>query len=411
MSLLTGQSSMTGPIHVTGLGTISAIGCNTVESLNALREGRSGIGRLTLFDSVHQDQLPVGEVKRSNMDLKQLAGLNSELTCSRTTLLGLIAAREAFERAGLEKTGTLRMGLISGTSVGGMDCTERFFTAFHQDRDAGFLRDVIDHDCGAGTELIADRLGVKGYLTTISTACSSAANAIMLGGKLIRSGRLDCVIAGGCDSLVKFTLNGFASLKILDSRETRPFDEDRAGLNLGEGAGFLVLQSEKSLSVTGKEPLCRLSGYANTCDAFHQTASSPEGEGAYQAMEKAVKQAGLKPADIDYLNAHGTGTRNNDLSEAKAMDRLFGADMPPFGSTKPFTGHTLGAAGGVEAVFSCLSILEKIIYSNLHWKTAMKELPLEPVKSSIDGQTIHHVLSNSFGFGGNDTTLVFSKNV
>jgi 3-oxoacyl-[acyl-carrier-protein] synthase-1 len=179
---------------------------------------------------------------------------------------------------------------------------------------------------------------------------------------------------------------------------------------LGEGAGFVVLESEELLMKTGKVPLCRLSGYANTNDAFHQTTSSPNGEGAYLTMEKAIIRAGIKVSDIDYINLHGTGTDNNDLSEGMALIRLFGNNIPPFSSTKSYIGHTLGAAGGIEAVFSVLSITEKLIFPNLFFREPIEELGFSPVKDLISDARVQNVLSNSFGFGGNNTSLIFSTN-
>jgi 3-oxoacyl-[acyl-carrier-protein] synthase-1 len=247
-------------------------------------------------------------------------------------------------------------------------------------------------------------------VSTISTACSSSANSIMFGARLIKHGMLDRVLAGGSDSMSKFTLNGFNTLMILDKHHCRPFDKSRTGLNLGEGAAFLVLESEESLG--SRTPLCELSGYANANDAYHQTASSPDGYGPYLSMKAALETAlsvhGINPGAIGYINAHGTGTDNNDLTEGIAIERIFGDSIPPVSSTKPFTGHTLGAAAAVEAVISILSIQNKMIFPNLNFKEKIDELHFEPVKELIKGTELKHVLSNSFGFGGNDSTLIFS---
>jgi 3-oxoacyl-[acyl-carrier-protein] synthase-1 len=220
---------------------------------------------------------------------------------------------------------------------------------------------------------------------------------------------LDVVVAGGTDALTKFTLNGFNTLMILDQKFCQPFDENRKGLNLGEGAGYLVLVSEKIAATLGINPFCRLSGYCNANDAYHQTASSPSGTGSYLAMKGALEKAGLKPAEISYINLHGTGTANNDIAEGTAISSLFEPRYPPMSSTKSFTGHTLGASGGVEAVFSVLSILHGLIYPNLRFETQMKELPFKPETVFRKGAPVDHVLSNSFGFGGNCSSLIFSK--
>jgi 3-oxoacyl-[acyl-carrier-protein] synthase-1 len=211
------------------------------------------------------------------------------------------------------------------------------------------------------------------------------------------------------DALSRFTLNGFNSLMILDKDFCRPFDRSRAGLNLGEGAGYLVLESESLAGRLGAEQLCRLSGYANTNDAYHQTASSPGGEAACEAMVRALEMSGIGPGDIGYINVHGTGTENNDAAEGAAMLRLFGKNPPPFSSTKPFTGHTLGAAAGLEAVFSVMALREGLIFPSLGFSEPIEELGLVPETVFREGEQIRHVLSNSFGFGGNNSSLIFSK--
>ena len=316
----------------------------------------------------------------------------------------MLAAREAVDDARLDLN-TLRVGFISSTSVGGMDLSEHFYNAFKKDNRKGRLREVISHDCGASTEMIADYLKINDFVTTISTACSSAANAIMLGARMIRNGQLDTAIVGGTDALCKFTLNGFNSLMILDKEHCRPFDASRAGLNLGEGAGYIVLQSEKLLR---KEPYCLLSGYSNVNEAFHQTGSSPEGNGPFWSMTEAIAKSEIPPEEIDYINVHGTGTPSNDLSEGLAIRRIFGDKTPPFSSVKAFIGHTLGASEGIEAVYSVLSVYHGCIYPNLNFKEPIGENKLMPETSFREGLPIRNVLSNSFGFGGNDSSILFS---
>jgi 3-oxoacyl-(acyl-carrier-protein) synthase len=279
-------------------------------------------------------------------------------------------------------------------------------SALRQDRR---LRDGVHHECGSVTELVADRLGIRHFVSTVSTACSSSANAILFGARMIRQGQLDVVIAGGTDALARFTLNGFNSLMILDPSFCRPFDEHRKGLNLGEGAGYVVLVSDDVAGTLDRSPMVRLSGYCNANDAYHQTASSPDGTGSFLAMQGALTKAGLQPSDISYINLHGTGTQNNDLAEGTAIKTLFAPHYPPASSTKSFTGHTLGGCGGVETVFSVMAITEGIIYPNLRLETPMKELPFVVETTFRNQENIRHVLSNSFGFGGNCTSLIFSK--
>jgi 3-oxoacyl-[acyl-carrier-protein] synthase-1 len=289
-----------------------------------------------------------------------------------------------------------------------MGTTENLWMDYlNTEKSGDWLKYIESHECGDSTEAIADSIGVKDFLSTISTACSSSANSIMLGARMIKQGLLDRVIVGGTDCLSKFTINGFSTLMILDKDHCKPFDAQRQGLNLGEGAGFIVIESEKAAK--GKEILCELSGYGNANDAYHQTASSPEGAGAYLAMEKAFKVSGLKPSDISYINAHGTGTQINDLSEGTALDKMFDKKVPMISSTKAFTGHTLGACGGIEAVFSVLAIKHNMVYPNLNHVNQMPEISFTPVKELKKDQKIDHVLSNSFGFGGNTSALIFSR--
>jgi 3-oxoacyl-(acyl-carrier-protein) synthase len=393
-------------VHVVGTGLITAIGHSVFDSLQSLKNEISGVGSLTLFDSIHRD-LPVAEVKISNQALAER--LNLPRSLPRAALLGVHAAHEALKNSGVQNLNKWNAGLISATTVGGMDKIENFISYFIADPTSGKLRDVIHHGCGNSTELIADALGINGFVSTVNTACSSSVNSIILAARLIREGMLDIAVAGGTDALTKFTLNGFNSLLILDKQSCRPFDASRAGLNLGEGAGFLVLVSDKVLIDEKINPICKVVGYGNANDAYHQTASSPAGRGSFNAMEAALKMSGLLPSAIDYINLHGTGTLNNDLSEGTAIKRLFGDELPKLSSTKGFTGHTLGASGGIEAVFSALAISEQCIFPNLRFETPMPELNIRP-QTKFEQTEVSHVMSNSFGFGGNCSSIIFSKN-
>ncbi|MDR0892940.1 MAG: beta-ketoacyl-[acyl-carrier-protein] synthase family protein [Mediterranea sp.] len=389
-------------VYVSGVGVVSGIGIGVEENMEALRQGRHGMGKVTLFPTTLD--VPVSEVKLSNAALKQRLSLSAGRTFSRTALLGMMAGAEALRDASVDPS-SLRIGLLSATSVGGMDLSERFYETFREDHRKGRLRQVASHDCGASTEQMAAYLGTTHYVTTISTACSSAANAIILGARLVRQGVLDVAIAGGTDALCRFTLNGFHSLMILDRAHCRPFDNSRAGLNLGEGAGYVVLQAASTLRRT---PYCELSGYANVNEAYHQTGSSPDGDGAWRSMGEALRMAGVAPHEVSYINVHGTGTPDNDLSESKALRRIFGEEVPPFSSVKPFIGHTLGASEGIEAVYSILAIQRGVMYPSLNFTTPIAETGLVPLTQLREGTSIHHVLSNAFGFGGNDSSLLFS---
>lgn len=394
-------------IFIAGTGIISAIGNNVVENLASLEREEAGIGEMKTLHSVHRTKLPVAEVKMSNGQLATLAGL--PVKTPRAALLSTIAAKEALQNAAIKNFNELRTGFISANTVGGMDKTESFFETYIKDSQAGRLRDIVSHECGAITELVAEKLGIKEFVSTINTACSSSANAIFLAARLIRQEVLDVAVAGGTDALTRFTLNGFNTLMIVDRQYCQPFDENRRGLNLGEGAGYIVLISEKIANTLPQLPPCVFSGSCNANDAYHQTASSPDGTGSYLAMKGALEKSGLQPADIDYINLHGTGTQNNDMAEGTAIQSLFHGYYPPMSSTKSFTGHTLGASGGIEAVFSVLALQHGLIYPNLRLQTPMKNFPFVPEKHFRKGVPVRHVLSNSFGFGGNCSSLIFSK--
>lgn len=394
---------MANDVFVAGLGCISALGYGVEKQIESLVSGKSGIVPLTLFETMHE--VVAGEVALSNTELREMLKLSAGKEYSRTTLLGLAAAKEALEDSGLNPS-EHRIGLISATSVGGMDISELFYREYLPDNRRGRLRQLTGHDCGASTQFIYDHLGLNSFCTTINTACSSANNAIMLGSRMIKAGMVDAVIAGGTDSLCRFTVNGFSSLGILDSKYCRPFDATREGLNLGEGAGYLLLVSDKLKSA---KRYSRVAGYSNTNDAFHQTASSASGEGAYMAMSGALEMSHLDKSEIGYINVHGTGTPNNDSSEATALKRLFGENIPPYSSTKGFTGHTLGAAGGIESVFTVLSIYGGYIWPNLNFSERMEECDVPPQTSVEREVEIRSAMTNSFGFGGNCTTLIFDK--
>jgi 3-oxoacyl-(acyl-carrier-protein) synthase len=394
---------MISKAYIAGSGIVTSIGNNVTEHLASFTAGKAGISAPEYLKTNHT--FPVGEIKMSNEALAKHIGIPASLP--RTALLSIMAAKEAWLPLAAKAKG-LRIAFISANTVGGMDLTEHFYTSFKDDKTAGANDDVRYHECGAITELTTKALGLDCWSTTISTACSSSANSIMMGAKLIANDRYDIVIAGGADSLSRFTLNGFNSLMILDKELCRPFDQNRKGLNLGEGAAYLVLANELAIAQLEVKPIACVSGYANANDAHHQTASSPEGKGNQLAMNQAMKQADITPTQIDYINLHGTGTQNNDDSEGAAVQAIFGTDVPAASSTKAFTGHTLGAAGSVEAVFSLLSIREQICLPHLRLETPIETLNWKPV-TALKAMKVDHVLSNSFGFGGNCSSLVISK--
>lgn len=398
-------------IAITGEGIVSAIGLNKQEVLQSLLKKQSGIGKMKHLQSIHHE-LAVGEVDLSNEKMKEILGIPASQMMSRTALMGIIAIQQALDDANIiiddilaqKKRGEhLRIALVSGTTVGGMDITELCFDNLNEESDLEFLH---HHDCGSSTNFMAQHFGIFTEVTTLSTACSSAANAIMFGARLLKHGYADIVVAGGTEALSRFHLNGFNSLMILDHQQCRPFDNTRAGLNLGEGAAFVVLESDEIALKRGVKPHVYLTGYGNACDAFHQTASSENGEGAYLAMKEALDMAQVNPDEIQYVNAHGTGTPNNDQSESVSLQRLFGKNMPLVSSTKSFTGHTTSASGSIEAVICILAMQNHFVPANIGWKNQM-ETGITPTLG-VEKIALKHVLCNSFGFGGNDSSLLFS---
>lgn len=391
------------PVVITGKGIVCAIGHDEDSVATSLMHRQSGIGEMRYLQSVHHE-LPVGEVKLSNAEMKQLLGINPSQRVSRTALMGMMAVRQAVSEAKVQADGRRRIVLISGTTVAGMDITEQVFGQMVAN---GVGDECLDHhDCGSNTADIARYFNLFDDYTTISTACSSAANALELGADMLKAGDADIVVAGGTEALSKFHLNGFNALMILDHAPCRPFDKSRAGLNLGEGAAYVVLERQTDAEQRGAHIDAYLSGYGNACDAFHQTATSPDGLGAQLAMREALTMAGLKPVDIQWVHAHGTGTVNNDESESRAIRQVFSDAQPPVSSTKGFTGHTTSASGSIAAVIAIIAMYRRFIPVNLGWSQPMED-GLRPYMQTapID---LHAVMVNSFGFGGNDSTLILT---
>ncbi len=387
------------------MGIITAIGSSVEENRNALVKEQGGIGQLEFYPTAYAGKLPCAEVRVPTEILNKKIFGHPDPAITRTGLLVLHAVEEAIKDSGLlsEELASVDTALIGATTVGGMCLTDEIFRdAQAQDKGSPY---TSSYDAASSTLDAQKRYGILGEVSTINTACSSSANAIAFGARLIRNGIAKRAIVGGADSLAKYTINGFNALNILSKTHCAPFDKDRNGLNLGEGAAFLVLEREEDAA--GKKRYAALSGSGNSNDAFHPSSISENGEGPYLSMIHALQQAGLEASAISYVNAHGTGTENNDETESRAMQRVFGK-VPPFASTKSFTGHTLGASGAVEAVFSVLNIHHQELYPSLQFKEPIADTGLIPVLHHRK-ETVNHVMSNSFGFGGNCTTLIFSK--
>lgn len=403
-----GSGGQTKPVFVTGYGIITSIGNNAQENFNSLLHREHGFSDLEIVNTIHRGTLRACEIKLTDHDLQSLASVRGKKSYTRVSTLGLIAVREAIRMAGLTPDEIKNAALLSATTTGGV---REFDSCYYELQDhtqqGDFEQFAVTANPGEHTERIADTIGLKKYVGTISTACSSSANTIMSGANLIKNGMVDIAICGGTEVLSKFTLNGFNSLMILDKEHCRPFDRTRNGLNLGEGAAYIILESEESLIKSKRKPIAQLKGFGNANDAYHQTASSPNGDGAFAAMKLALESGGVEPKDVQYINAHGTGTENNDLSEGLAIQRIFEDHVPPFSSTKPYVGHTLAAAGAIEAVFSILAINENIVYPGLNFHNPMDELIIKPQTEFLK-TPISNVISNSFGFGGNTSSLLIS---
>ncbi len=386
---------------ITGLGVIGAPGSGVDEIWSAIASGQSGLTPLTLFPSPRYGQIPVGEITRD------LTRLGAPLHGSRSDKLAWLAARDALRDANLDpKSVADRTGVLLGSSVGGTYDTERFLTALIKQRKMR-ARPTRFHECSAPVDLVANAFGLYGPSFAISTACSSGALAIATAAELIQSGQADVMLAGGTDSLSHTTWAGFHSLLLVDPQGCRPFDATRGGMSFGEGAAILIIEAEAHARKRGAKILARLTGWGASCDAHHVTAPHPDGAGALAAMQAALRRAQLIPADIGYVNAHGTGTRDNDVAESKALRSLFGANVPPFSSTKRYFGHALAASGAIEAVVCIEALRRQQLPANPGFSQIDPAIGLAPVTETRAAK-LTHVMSNSFGFGGNNAVLVFS---
>jgi 3-oxoacyl-[acyl-carrier-protein] synthase I len=386
---------------ITGVGIIAAPGCHVDEIWQAIASNSSGLKPLSLFPSSRYGPVPVGEIQRD------LRALGAPVRGSRSDRLGWLAARDAVRSASINfQPHADRAGVVLGCSVGGSYDSERFLITLMRHRKMR-SRPTRFHECVTSVHSIADEFGLFGPAMAMATACSSSALAIATAADMIVAGDADVMLAGGTDSLSRMTWGGFQSLLLVDGQGCRPFDAARAGMSLGEGAAMLVLETEEGARRRGATILARLTGWGASCDAHHVTAPHPEGLGALTAMHSALHRAGLEPSAIDYVNAHGTGTRDNDLAEAKALKSLFGDRVPPFSSTKRFFGHALAASGAIEAVVCIEALRRQQLPPNPGFTQADAAIGLQPV-TALRSAKLTHVMSNSFGFGGNNAVLVFS---
>ncbi|MCI0569700.1 MAG: beta-ketoacyl-[acyl-carrier-protein] synthase family protein [Myxococcaceae bacterium] len=381
---------------ITGMGIVSGLGSGTAAHLEALRSGRSGLGPLTLFPLPGMPPAPVGEVKEPALAERRVFG--------RSAALALLAARQALEGAALEGHGVLAVG----TTTGGMPESEQHYLQ-HRGKEGTADRELLrHHPAGTVADVLSAELGLTAERHTFSTACSSSANTVGFGAARVARGA-PWALVGGVDALCRLTVCGFYSLKLLAGTPCRPFDRNRQGLSLGEGAAFLLLESEERAAARGAPILGFVAGWGCSADAYHSTAPHPEGKGALAAMRAALADAGLTAADVDYVNAHGTATPANDKAEALALEALFGGPGPWTSSTKGATGHTLGAAGAIEAVLCALSLSAGFAPPTLGLVEPDPQLRVRHVPAGGVAAPLRVALSNSFGFGGNNTALVLTR--
>jgi 3-oxoacyl-[acyl-carrier-protein] synthase II len=390
-------------VVVTGMGIVSAAGSTLHETWQAIAQGRSGLRTLSLFESQRCGKLPVGEV---TCDPAAVSGLASG---SRSDHLAVWAARQAIEdaRLGEGDFSADRGAVVLGALTGGMLFTEEFLLHLHRENrvDPSHL---ADRACCNAVDRIAEIWGLAGFRTTVSNACASGGSALGLGCDLIEAGEADVVLAGGVDSLNRVVLNGFNSLMLVSPDGCRPFDAQRKGMSVGEGAGVMVLESEAHATARRARVRAWLAGRGSTCDAHHVSAPQPEGRGLAQAMRRALEDAGLAPGAVDYINAHGTGTADNDPAEAKAIRAVFGDAPPAVSSTKRFFGHALAAAGAIEAIVTVLALERQAIPPNLGLRAVDPKIPLAPV-AEYRPAALDVAMSTSLGFGGNNSAVLFRR--
>jgi 3-oxoacyl-[acyl-carrier-protein] synthase-1 len=391
-------------VFVTGMGVISSIGIGIEANATSLREGKSGIKTIKNLDSIYRGKYSAAEIDLSNDELADLIPhFDKNKLYTRGQLLSLIAVNEALTDAKLSRQETEDISIIAANTIAAMDIIEKHYSDNMAELQYYFNQ---AHSSGETSRRIANYIKSNGLITTITTACSSSANAIILGSRLIRSGRAKRVLVGGSDPITKFSLNGFASLLIYDEDACKPFDKNRKGLNLGEAGAFLVLESEDV--VGSKQTYGEVLGFSNRNEAYHATASSPEGEGAQLCIQEALKNANLTPNQIDFVHAHGTATPNNDESELNALKQVFSNNIPPFCSTKSYVGHTLGAAGSLNAIYTLLAMKQQFLFKNLNFNTPIEKDYL-PITQTKENTNIKYALSNAFGFGGNISSIVFAN--
>jgi len=398
-------------VLITGLGAVTALAPNAAGTWNKLISGVCGISAIDLFDTSGY-RVRIG-AQVTNFKPPLLCVSSRQLRrLSRCDRFGLSATEEAFRDAkiNLSAENRERIGICLGGGAGGVLLAEKYRRKIFQGQQAKPSMLLPFATCSTA-DCIASAYNISGPRSTIATACSSSATAIGYAADIIRQGRADLMVTGGSESLCELTFGGFNAMRLLDNNPCKPFDRGRNGLSLGEGAAILILEESNRALMRKAEVYGELMGYAITGDAHHMTSPAPDGRGAASAMQKALERCNLKPAQVDYINAHGTGTLINDAAETNAIKKVFAdhAYKIPVSSVKSMVGHCLGAAGALEAFATVLTVKHSVIPPTISYETSDPECDLDFVPNKARPQSVTYAMSNSFAFGGNNTTLVFRK--
>ncbi len=406
-------------VVITGLGAITPVGNTAADFWQALLAGKSGIGPITRFDAAEYDAKIAGEVKgfepTAFIDKKEARRMD------RFTQFAIAAAKMALDDSGidLEKADKSRIGSFVGSGIGGMDTLhEQYKNLFEKgpNRVSPFFIPMMIANMAAGQVSIA--FGLQGPSSCVVTACATGTNCIGDAMKVIQRGDADVMVAGGTEAAISPAgMAGFCSMKALSTRNdapekaSRPFEKDRDGFVMGEGSGIVILESLEHALARGARIYAELAGYGTNADAYHVTAPAPEGAQAARCMELAIKDAGLQVTDVDYINAHGTSTPLNDKNETLGIKALFGDHVKNLAvsSIKSMTGHLLGAAGGIECVATALTVANDMMPPTINYDTPDSDLDLDYVPNQARAKVVRVALSNSFGFGGHNATLLVKK--
>ena len=406
-------------VVVTGLGCVSPVGKNVEETWQALLAGKSGADQITRFDASHHKTKFAAEVKE--FDGVALFGVREARKMDRFTQFAMAATLEALEHASytIDESNRDRIGVLIGSGIGGITTLLEQAEVLRErgpDRISPFLIPMMISDSAAG--MIAIRLGARGANMALATACASGSNAIGEAAEIIRRGSVDAMIAGASEaSIVSLAMAGMNVMGALSTRNddpqkaSRPFDKDRDGFLMGEGAGILLLESLEHAQARGAKILCELTGYGTSDDAYHVSAPAENGAGAALSMQYALDNTGYGPEAIGYINAHGTSTPLNDKSETAAIKTVFGeqAYNIPISSTKSMTGHLLGASGAIEAIVCAKIFQDSILPATINYETPDPDCDLDYVPNRTRKATPDHIMSNSFGFGGHNATIILSR--